>query len=80
MDVWRYLGCRFPIGRTRSHDDSPLHVTWRNLGASSSIERTQLNSNDSYPSVSSEPLMEDEESNPTITPNFVYKLRCSSTM
>ena len=33
---------------------------------------TRLNDNDSYPSISSIPLIEDEEPNPTITPNFVY--------
>ena len=62
----------------RSRDNSFSYATWQNLGASSSIERMQLNSNDSHPSVSFELLIEDEDLNPMAMPNFVYKLRCSS--
>ena len=56
---------------------SSSRVTWKNLSASSSIERTQLNSNDLHPSVSSEPLIEDEEPNPMATPKFAYLYACS---
>ena len=58
------------MGRMRSRDDSSSHAMWENLGASSPIERTRLNGNDSHPSLSFEPLIEDEESNPMVTPKF----------
>ena len=63
-----------------SRDDSSSHATWQNLGASSLIKWTRTNGNDSHPSISSEPLSEEEESNPMATPNFAYKLTCSLMM
>ena len=80
MNAWRYLGCRFLIRRTRSRDDSSSHATWQNLDASSLTERTRLKGKNLHPRVSSEPLIEDEELNLTVTPNFAYKLRCSLTL
>ena len=80
MDAWRYLRHRLSIGQTRSRDDSSLNATWLNLSASSPIEQTRLSDNDSHPSISSELLIEDEESNPMAKPNFAYKLTCSLTM
>ena len=47
---------------------------WENLSAPSSIGRMGLNGDDSHPSVSSDPLMEDEEANQTITPKFILFL------
>ena len=37
------------------------------------IEWTRLNANDSHPSVSFEPLIEDKEQNPMVTPKSTYK-------
>ena len=52
----------------------------KNLSAPSWIERRLLIGNDSHPSITSEPSFEDEEPNPTATPNLAYKYTCSSTM
>ena len=46
-----------------------LHV----INGSSLIKQTQLNVNNSHPGVSSKLLIEDEEPNPTSTPNLAYK-------
>ena len=43
-------------------------------------QTTSINNNDSYPSVSSELLIEDEEANQMVMPNFAYIYACSSTM
>ena len=43
-------------------------------------QRVRLDGNNLHPSFSSKPLIEDEEANPTVTPNFAYNLTCSSTM
>ena len=51
----------------------------KNLSSSFSIERTQHNGKHLHPSISSEPLIEDEEPNPTSTPKYVYKYTCSLT-
>ena len=68
---------RFMIGRIRSHDASSSHATWENLSAPSLIEQMKVNGNDSHSSVSSKPLIDDEEPNPTTTPNLAYKYTCS---
>ena len=68
------------IGRMRSRDASSSCATWQNLSAPSLTERTRLDGNDSHSSISFEPLIEDEESNPTATPNLAYKYASSSTM
>ena len=70
MDAWRYLKCRFLIRQTRLHVNSSSHATWQNLGDLSLIKGMQLNRNDLHPSISSELLIEDEESNSTATSNF----------
>ena len=46
-------------------------VTWKNLDSSSLIQWPRLNCNDSHPHVSSEPLIEDETPDRTITPKFI---------
>ena len=58
---------------------SSSRAMWRNLRDSSSIEWTRVNHNDSHLSVSLEPLIEDEITNPTVTPKFVYLYECSLT-
>ena len=55
------------------------HETWQNLSDSSLIEQTRLNHNNLHPSISSEPLIEDEMPNPTVTPKFSYFYECSLT-
>ena len=40
----------------------------------------RLNYNDLKPGISSEPLIKELNLDPMITPNFPYKLRCSSTL
>ena len=67
------------IERIRSRNTSS-RATWQNVSALSSIKQMQLNDNDSHPSVSSKPLIKDEELNPTAKPNLPYKYTCSSTM
>ena len=69
VDVWKHLRRRFTIERMRWHNASSSGAMWQNLTAPSSIEQKQPNVNDSHPSISSEPLVEDEEPNPTATPN-----------
>ena len=64
MDAWGHLIQGFLIG-------------WKNLGALYLIERTQLNGNDSHPSISSKPLIKDEELNLTVTPKFANLYACS---
>ena len=54
----------------RSREAYSSHAKRQNLSAPSLIERIQLNSNDFYSSVSSEPFIEDENPNPTATPKF----------
>ena len=51
---------------------SSSHATRGNISGSSSIKWTRLNHNHSHPSVSSEPLIEDETSNPMVTRKFAY--------
>ena len=55
------------------HEMMQLH-----MGAPSLIERKKLNGSDLHPNISSEPLIEDEEPNPTVMPNLPYKYTCSS--
>ena len=43
------------------------------MSAPSLMKRTRLNGNNKHPSVSSEPLIEDEEPNLKATPNLAYK-------
>ena len=43
------------------------------------FEQTRLNGNDSYLSVSSEPLIKDEEPNALTTPKFTHLYTCSLT-
>ena len=74
------LRSRFTIKWMRSRDASSLRAMWQNLSAPSSIEQTKLNGNDLHPSISFEPLIEDDEPNPTVTPNLAYKYTCSSMM
>ena len=64
----------------QTSDASASHETWKNLNASSSIKLTRLNGHDSHPSVSFEPLIEDEESNQIVTYNLADKYTCSSKM
>ena len=48
-----------------------LHaIMWLHLGAPFLIRRMWLNDDDSHPWISSEPLIEDETSNPMVTPKF----------
>ena len=69
------------IRHMKLHHASFQQAMWKNSSASSSIERTQLSGHDSHPNISSEPLIEDEESNIMVTPNFSYNGHtCSSTM
>ena len=63
----------------RSRDASSSRLAWQNLSAPSSIERKQVNDNDSHPSVSFEPLIEGEEPNPTANPKFAYLYAYSLT-
>ena len=51
---------------------SSPRTTWQNISGSSLIEHTQLNGNDSHPSISLKLLIEDETSNSTVTPKFAY--------
>ena len=80
MDTWLHLERSIKIKRHVLHDTSSSNMMWKNLIAPSWIEWIGLNGDDSHPSVSSEPLIEDEEANQTIRPNFTYIYACSSTM
>ena len=71
MDPRQHLRCQFLIGQTRLRDASSARVTCQNLSAPSSIKRTRLNGNYLHPSISYELLIEDEEPNPTATPNLL---------
>ena len=80
VDMWTHLECSMKIKQRRLSDASSSSVTWQNLSALSSIKPTQLNDNDLHPSISLEPLIENEEPNPTTMPNLAYQYTCSSTM
>ena len=80
MDMWTHFDRSMKIKRRTLSDTSSSRTTWQNMSAPSSIEQMRLNDKDSHPSVSSEPLIEDEEPNLTVTPNLAYKYICSSTM
>ena len=80
MDMWTHLECSMKIKRQILSNASSSRAMWQNLCAPSSIERKQLNGNDSHPSVSSKPLIEDDEPNPTAMPNLAYKYTCSVTI
>ena len=51
-------------------DISSSCVTWLHLGAPFLIRQTQLSGGDFHPRVSSEPLIEDEETNRMVMPKF----------
>ena len=53
---------------------------WRDLNGPSTFGWMQLNCNDSKPNASSDLLVEVLKRDPTVTSNFPYKLRCSSTL
>ena len=53
-------------------DISSSRTIWKNLSTLSSIKWTRLNGNDFHPSISSKPLIEDEEAHQTVMPNFAY--------
>ena len=57
---------------------SLLRATWMHLDFPSKIRRTWLNRVNSPNDTQSWPLIRDEPLHPTATPNFVYKLECSS--
>ena len=56
------------------------HGTWQNLDAPSYIQQVQLNCNNLKPDISSEPLIDEFNLDPMVTPNLPYKLRCSLTL
>ena len=58
---------------------SSSHAMWKNLSASSSIEQTRFNNDDSQTDIQFEPLIKDEETHPTVAPKFLDILTCSST-
>ena len=76
----RHLEHFMKIKQQALRNISSSRMTWQNLSALSSIEWTQLNNNDSHQSISSKPLIEDEQAHQTVTPNFAYIYACSSTM
>ena len=49
---------------------STLHARWQNLGGPFLIQRTRLSHKDSKPGVSSQPLIKEEMSNPTVMLKF----------
>ena len=55
-------------------------ATWLHLDGTSEIQRSRLNRNNSHSCISSEPLIEDQILDQTVTPNSPYKYRCSSTV
>ena len=57
-----------------------MRAMWQNLNNPSKIQWTLLHRNDLKPKVSSKPLIEELNLDPTITPNLPYKSRCSSTL
>ena len=65
IDTWTHLDYSLIEWWTLS-DASSSHVMWKNLSASSLIERTQLNNDDSRIGVQSELLIKDEESHPMV--------------
>ena len=56
---------------------SSSRAMWRNIGSPSLIQWPRLNGNNLHSCVSLEALIEDQR---MVTPNFPYKLRCSSTL
>ena len=77
---WTHLKCSMKIKRRTLSDASSSCATRQNMSVASSIKQTRLNDNNSHPRVSSKPLIEDEEPNPTATAHLAYKYTCSSTM
>ena len=67
------------IKRLALHDASSSLATWKNLSAPSSIKHKGLNGDNSYPNVSFELLIKDEEADQTTAPKFTYLYPCSST-
>ena len=70
MDTCTYPEHPMKIKR-QSFRNASSRATWQNLSAPSSNKQTQLKHNDLHPSVSSEPLIEDEMPSPMATPNLV---------
>ena len=70
MDSWNHLNRSMKIKRWTQSNTSSSRTTWQNFGASSLIERTRLKDDDSQTSIQSEPLIKDEETHPTVAPNF----------
>ena len=57
-----------------------IRAMWKNLDGPSQIQWTRLNHNNSKLDISSEPLIEELNLDPTVTPNLPYKLRCFTTL
>ena len=64
------------IKRPMLRGGSSSHVGWQNLSSLSLIEQTRLNDNNLHQSVSSEPLIEYEETHRTVTHTFAYICAC----
>ena len=58
---------RYPL-----RDASFSRATCQNLSTPYLIGHTRLNGDDLHPSASSEPLIEDQSPDRTVTPNFAY--------
>ena len=66
-DVWQHLSHTMKIERCALRDTSSSHTMWQNLNAPS-IRQMGLNRDNLYSSISSEPLIKDEETNQMVTP------------
>ena len=79
MDTWIHCDRLMKIERATSNDASSSRAMWRNLDASSWIERTRLKDVNSQNDIQFEPLIKDESTHPTVTPKINYKFNCSAT-
>ena len=66
LDSWRHLKRSMKIKLHTLHGDRTSLETWQNLNASSLIGWIGFDDDDSYPSISSKPLIEDQQPNPNI--------------
>ena len=73
MDAWTHLERAMKIKRRTLSNASSSRTTRKNMSVPSLMKRMRLNGNNKHPSVSSEPLIEDEELNPKAMPNLAYK-------
>ena len=80
MGMWLHLKRLMKIKQHALCDASSSCAKWQSLSALSLIKWTQVNDNDSYPRISYEPLIDNEEAHRTITPNFSYIYSCSLMM